>query len=260
VHEADFFGLWRVLWATRAARSRMTAVTMQLNWHPQADFGGYFAAKAEGPVTRRPGSTSRSSPAARSSTIHQLARRRTSGLRHGHFGTHHGVRTRAFRIVAVGAFYQKDPVTFMVHADSGYNQIADLKGKPIYLPGIARLNYWPWLRSSLGFSDEQIRPYDSSLPGTDARQDRSEPGLLDRGRLRLQEARHGGQEPLARPNFAAWNPYSSTLDTTDRFIAEKPRYRAFLKATAEATALSAGPDDVSLQGNPEALARHGRAS
>ena len=54
--------LLAVLWAAACGAQPMTPVTMQLNWHPQADFGGYFAAKAEGlyekaglDVTLKPG-------------------------------------------------------------------------------------------------------------------------------------------------------------------------------------------------------------
>jgi NitT/TauT family transport system substrate-binding protein len=209
----------------------MTPVTMQLNWHPQADFGGYFAAKAEG-LYEKAGLDVTLKPGGPQLNIHQLL---AAGQVDFVMGT--SVRTMVIRnqgipIVAVGAFYQKDPVTFMVHADSGYNQIADLKGKPIYLPGIARLNYWPWLRSSLGFSDEQIKPYDPSYRAMSLDKTAASQGYLTEDGHSFKKLGMAGKS-LWLADFG-WNPYSSTLDTTDRFIAEKPRVvEAFLKATAE---------------------------
>ena len=209
----------------------LTPVTMQLNWHPQADFGGYFAAKAEG-LYEKAGLDVTLKPGGPQLNIHQLL---AAGQVDFVMGT--SVRTLVIRnqgipIVAVGAFYQKDPVTFMVHADSGYNQIADLKGKPVYLPGIARLNYWPWLRQSLGFNDEQIKPYDPSYRALTLDKTAASQGYLTEDGFAFKKLGMAGKS-LWLADFG-WNPYSSTLDTTDRFIAEKPRViEAFLKATAE---------------------------
>jgi hypothetical protein len=36
-----------------------------------------------------------------------------------------------------------------MHSGAGVDALADLKGKPISLSGIARLNYWPWLKGTL---------------------------------------------------------------------------------------------------------------
>ena len=214
-----------------AATAQLVPVTMQLNWHPQADFGGYFTAKAEG-LYEKAGLDVTIKPGGPQLNIHQLL---AAGQVDFVMGT--SVRTMVIRnqgipIVAVGAFYQRDPVTFMVHADSGYNQVADLKGKPVHLPGIARLNYWPWLRSSLGFGDDQIKPYDPSYRALSLDKTAASQGYLTEDGHSFKKLGMAGKS-LWLADFG-WNPYSSTLDTTDRFIAEKPKVaEAFLKATAE---------------------------
>ena len=214
-----------------AATAQLVPVTMQLNWHPQADFGGYFTAKAEG-LYEKAGLDVTIKPGGPQLNIHQLL---AAGQVDFVMGT--SVRTMVIRnqgipIVAVGAFYQRDPVTFMVHADSGYNQVADLKGKPVHLPGIARLNYWPWLRSSLGFGDDQIKPYDPSYRALSLDKTAASQGYLTEDGHSFKKLGMAGKS-LWLADFG-WNPYSSTLDTTDRFIAEKPKVAdAFLKATAE---------------------------
>lgn len=213
------------------AAQQLTPVAMQLNWHPQADFGGYFAAKAEG-IYEKNGLDVTLKPGGPQLNIHQLL---AAGQVDFVMGT--SVRTMVIRnqgvpIVAVGAFYQKDPVTFMVHADSGYNQVADLKGKPIYLPGIARLNYWPWLRASLGFSDEQIKAYDRSYRALTLDKTAASQGYLTEDGHSFKKLGMAGKSIWLAEH--GWNPYSSTLDTTDKLVAEKPKMiETFLKSTAE---------------------------
>jgi NitT/TauT family transport system substrate-binding protein len=211
--------------------AQLVPVVMQLNWHPQADFGGYFAAKADG-IYERHGLDVTLKPGGPQLNIHQLL---AAGQVDFVMGT--SVRTMVIRnqgipIVAVGAFYQKDPVTFMVHADSGYHRIADLKGKPIHLPGIARLNYWPWLKLKFGFNDEQIKPYDPSYRALTLDKTAASQGYLTEDGYDFKKLGMAGRT-LWLADFG-WNPYSSTLDTTERIIAEKPKMVAeFLKATAE---------------------------
>ena len=48
----------------------------------------------------------------------------------------------------------------MTHAGVG-RQAAGPQGAPIRLPAIARTNYWPWLKSKFGFTDEQIRGFEA---------------------------------------------------------------------------------------------------
>lgn len=220
-----------VLASSAVSAQALTSVTMQLNWFAQADFGGYFTAKADG-TYEKAGLDVTLKQGGPQLNIHQLL---AAGQVDFVMGT--SVRTMVIRnqgvpIVAVGAFYQKDPVTFMVHAESGYNQLADLKGKPIYLPGIARLNYWPWLKAKLGFSDEQIRPYDPSFRSLALDKAAASQGYLTEDGFDFKKLDMAGKS-LWLADFG-WNPYSSTLDTTDKVIAEKPQMiAAFLKATAE---------------------------
>jgi NitT/TauT family transport system substrate-binding protein len=142
------------------------------------------------------------------------------------------IRNQGIPIVAVGAFYQKDPVTLMVHDGAGIEKLADLKGRAIYLPGIARLNYWPWLKAVFGFSDEQIRPFDPSYRALSLDKTAASQGYLTEGPYYFRKLGITGKH-VWLADFG-WNPYSSTLDTTERLIAEKPKIiEAFLKATAE---------------------------
>src|SRR5437867_8052934 len=107
--------LWLFAGLAAAQGTKLTPVVMQLNWHAQADHGGYFAAKAEG-VYEKHGLDVTLKPGGPQLNIHQLL---AAGQVDFVMGT--SVRTMVIRnqgvpIVAVGAFYQKDPVTIAVHS------------------------------------------------------------------------------------------------------------------------------------------------
>lgn len=218
------------LW-TGVALAQLAPVTMQLNWHAQADFGGYFAAKAEG-IYEKHGLDVTLKQGGPQLNIHQLL---AAGQVDFVMGT--SVRTMVIRnqgvpIVTIGAFYQKDPVTIAVHSGAGVDALADLKGKPISLPGIARLNYWPWLKGTLAFSDDQIRPFDPSYRPLAIDKGAASQGYLTEDGYTFKKLGIAGKS-IWLADYG-WNPYSSTLDTTDKLMAERPKVaQAFLKATAE---------------------------
>ena len=214
-----------------AQDGKLTPVTMQLNWFAQADFGGYFTAKAEG-IYEKNGLDVTLKQGGPQLNIHQLLAAGQVDFVMGTSVRTMVVRNQGIPIVAVGAFYQRDPVTFMVHDGAGVDKLTDLKGKPIYLPGIARLNYWPWLKARFGFSDEQIRPFDPSYRALSLDKTAASQGYLTEDAYYFKKLGMSGRH-LWLAEFG-WNPYSSTLDTTDKMIAEKPKViDAFLKATAE---------------------------
>ena len=62
-------------------------------------------------------------------------------------------------VVALAAFYQKDPQIIMTHPGVGNDRLEDLKGKSILLSQDAHQSFWPWLKQKYGYTDEQVRPY-----------------------------------------------------------------------------------------------------
>ena len=224
-------GLAIIAAAATAQDRKLTPVSMHLNWHAQADHGGYFTAKADG-IYEKAGLDVTLKQGGPQLNVHQLL---AAGQVDFIMGT--GVRTLAARsqgvpIVAVAAWYQIDPVTMMVHDDSGIRRIEDLKGKPIFLPGIARTNYWPWMKAKFGLSDEQLRPYDGSFRALALDKTAASQGYLTNDAFVFKQLGMKGRSISLADH--GWAPYSSTLDTLEKTIAERPAIvRAFVKATAE---------------------------
>ena len=236
-HAANFMRFWLVLALLGAAplseaqEKKPIPISMSLNWFPQADHGGYFAAKAEGiydkyglDVTLRPGGPQ--------INVHQLLAAGQTDFIMGTQMRTLNARNQGVPIVSVAAWYQKDPQSIMVHEGAGIDSLAALKGKAIYLPGIARSNYWPWLKAKYGLSDDQIRPYDSSFRALALDRQASSQGYL------TNDAFHSGKLGIVCKSLLladyGWGAYANTLDTTEKTIQERPEVvRAFVKATNE---------------------------
>ena len=209
----------------------LTPVSYTLNWYPQAEHGGFFAAKAEGiyekyglDVTIRPGGPQ--------VNIHQLL---AAGQTDFIMGT--GMRTlnaqaQGVPIVTVFASFQKDPVTLVTHVGVGHDKVADLKGKAIRLPAIARTNYWPWLRARYGFTDDQIRPFEPSYAPLGTDKMLSQQGFATNDAWNARKVQLNLQSLILAD--AGWANYSTTIDTTERNIRERPdMVRNFVRATME---------------------------
>ena len=213
------------------AQAKPAPVSMTLNWYPQADHGGYFAAKAEGiyekyglDVTLRPGGPQ--------VNVHQLLAAGQTDFIMGTQMRALNARSQGIPIVSVAAWYQKDPQTILVHEGSGNDSLAALKGKTIYLPGIARTNYWPWLKVKFGLSDDQIKPYDPSFRALALDKTAASQGYLTNDAWQM--AKLGAKAKSLLLADYGWGAYVSTLDATDKTVAEKPEVvRAFVRATSE---------------------------
>ena len=215
-----------------AAQDRKpVAVTISLQWFAQPEDGEFFAAKAEGiyekyglDVTIRPGGPQ--------VNIHQLLAAGQTDFTQGTQMRTLNARVSGVPIVTVAAFFQKDPTSIIVHDGSGIDSIAALKGKAIYLPGAARINYWPWLKGKFGLADEQIRPYDQSFRALALDRQASSQGYVTNDAINC-----GKVQIVCRSLLLAdygWGAYANTVDTTEKTIQERPEMvRAFVKATHE---------------------------
>ena len=214
-----------------AQAPKLTPVSYTLNWYPQAEHGGFFAAKAEGiyekyglDVTIRPGGPQ--------VNIHQLlAAGQTDFIMGTSMRTFNAVQ-QGVPIVTVFASFQKDPQTLVTHVGVGHDKLADLKGKPIRLPAIARTNYWPWLKSKFGFTDEQIRPFEPGYAALGTDKMLSQQGFVTNDAWNAKKVGLDLQSLLLADY--GWLNYATTIDATEKTIKERPEVvRAFVKATQE---------------------------
>jgi NitT/TauT family transport system substrate-binding protein len=214
-----------------AQEKKLTPVSYTLNWYAQAEHGGFFQAKAEGiyekyglDVTIRPGGPQ--------INVHQLLAAGQTDFIMGTSMRTLGAVQQGVPIVTVFAAFQKDPITLVTHEGVGHDRLADLKGKPIRLPAIARTNYWPWLKSKFGFTDEQIRGFEPGYAALGSDNMLSQQGYATNDAWNAKKVGLN-LKSLMLADYG-WGNYATTIDTTEKNIRERPEMvRAFVRATSE---------------------------
>lgn len=210
------------------ASTTLEPVTIQLNWYPESEHAGVFAAKAAGlyqaaglDVTIRPGGQgTRIGP--------ELATGRVQFA----FANADDVvlfREEGVDAVAVLAAMQNHPRCILVRADSGIEKFEDLRGMILQRqPGRPFLAFL----EKRGFLEGvQLVPYAGSVAGLVSTKNTAiqaysfaEPMLAEQ---------QGVAVKTLMVSDLGWNPYSSLLVTTGDLTREKPdMVRRFVQATA----------------------------
>ena len=214
-----------------AQDKKLTPVSYTLNWYPQAEHGGLFHAKADG-IYERAGLDVTIRSGGPQINVHQLLAAGQTDFIMGTAMRTLNAQAQGVPIVTVFATFQKDPQTLVTHVGVGHDRLQDLKGKPIRLPAIARTNYWPWLKSKFGFSDEQIRGFEPGYAALGSDKMLSQQGFVTNDAWNARKVGINLQSILLADN--GWANYSTTIDATEKTIRERPEMvRAFVKATQE---------------------------
>jgi NitT/TauT family transport system substrate-binding protein len=195
-------------------------ITVGLPWTPQAEFGGFYQAEAEGlyreaglDVTIRPGGPQVNTQQLLVSGALDMA------LAANGFDALNAVRSN-IPYLAVAAFYQKDPQIILTHPEVGAKRLEDLKGHPILIATFAHETFWAFLKARYEFSDEQGRPYTFSLQPFIVDKTLSQQGYLTVEPFLLAAQ---GMKPVAfLLSDYGYNPYSNVLMTSKKMGAEKP--------------------------------------
>lgn len=223
--------LWLLLWAApgRAA----DPLVLGLDWKAEAEYGGYYQALATGLYTRRGLDVSirQGGPQLNQAQL-LLAGRLDLMLASNSYIVLNFAREK-LPLVAVAAFFQKDPSVLIAHPGQGVDGFASLRGRPVMIGADTRLGWWNFLKARFGYTDSQIRPYTFSLAPFLA-----DPSAVQQGYL--------GSEPYAVRTQAGFDPvvllladagfegYGSLL-VARRDLAERRAdlLRRFIDASAE---------------------------
>jgi len=214
-----------------AAHAESTEVSLLTNWVAQAEHGGYYQALATGlyeeaglDVTIRMGG-----PQVNTALILANGAVDFAILSNNFIGLNY-VREEV-PMVAVAAFFQRDPQCLMAHAGK-YESIADMKGAPIEISTDAMATWWPLLRQEAGLSDEQIRPYNFTLAPLLANEDLVQQCYVTVSPYQFEDA--GGDPDVFMFDEVGYAGYSGLLFTSLEMVEERPDVvRAMVDATIE---------------------------
>jgi NitT/TauT family transport system substrate-binding protein len=165
----SWFGIKTLAGAAVALALSMTnaraleAMTLQLNWKPQADFGGFYNAVANGyysdcglDLKLRVGG-----PGIDTSQL--LVAGAVDAVVSTHIDAVLHMNSAGFPARAVTAAFQRFHSILMTHAGSGVEKMEDMRGKPISISQGNRATWWAFLRAKFGFEDSQLRTYTGQL-------------------------------------------------------------------------------------------------
>jgi NitT/TauT family transport system substrate-binding protein len=207
-----------------------TKIKLVLNWVPEPEFGGFYAARESGAYRRQGFDVEVIGGGAGVPVVQMVATGRA------HFGTIGAdellvARAHGADVIAVFATFQTSPQGIMVHASRNLTSFADVfrSGTLAIEPGMA---YAAYLKQKFSWEGVHVVPYDGGvarfLTDPDFGQQcyvTSEP---------IAAKKQGGDPQVFLIADAGYNPYSTVVVTRRELAEQKPEMvGAFVAATAE---------------------------
>ena len=199
------------------------------SWYAEPEQGGFYEAKAEGLYAKAGLDVAIAMGGPQVNTV-QLLLAGEADLIIGYDFEILNARARHLPVVTVATSFQTDIAGILAHDDVA--SLAALKGRPIAIGAASRLTFWPWLRQTYGFSDDQIRPYTFNMQPFFA-----DKALAQQGYLTFEPfvaGQHGAKTRFFLLSDYGYAPYSTTIVTTDAYVKAHPDTVArFVKASLE---------------------------
>lgn len=242
--------------AGRARAQSLTKATFGTDWLAEAEHGGFYQALALGlykkhglDLTIRMGGPGANPEQLIAGGVVDFM------LSSGSFGAMNSVM-HDIPVIAVAAFFQKDPQVLMSHPGSGADTLEAMKGKPIMISAQARSGYWLFLKSKYGYADNQAKPYNYSLAPFLADKTAIQEGFVTSEPYQVEKATHQAPNVVLLADHG-YNSYSDVILARSQTVAQKPEMvSAFVQASIEGwySYLYADPkpgNDLILRDNKE---------
>ncbi|HEX8699763.1 MAG TPA: ABC transporter substrate-binding protein, partial [Myxococcaceae bacterium] len=205
-------------------------VSLALNWVPEPEFGGFYAARESGAYSRRGLEVDIQGGGAGAPVVQRVA---SGQVEFGISGADEifTARARGMDILPLFAVYQKSPQALMAHASRGAKNLGDVlsSGTVALEPGIPYVLY---LKKKYGFDKVKVVPYDGGVARFVAEKDFAQQCFIFAEPI---AARRQGADPqvflVADDGF---NPYLGVVITRRQLWKEHPeRVKAFVEASRE---------------------------
>ncbi|MAG93518.1 MAG: myristoyl transferase [Planctomycetaceae bacterium] len=199
------------------AKAKLPKVTLALNWYPEAEHGGFYAALVNGyykeaglDVEIIPGGVGLP-------VVPRVATRKVT------FGVANADRVLVGRaqqadVVAVFAPLQMSPRCIMVHERSGIRKFADLKNMTLALSNTA--TFANYLRKKVPLEGVRIVPYGGNVSRFLLEDDFAQQGYVFSEPFNARKK--GGDPHQLMVSELGYNPYTSLLVTSAENVEEHP--------------------------------------
>jgi NitT/TauT family transport system substrate-binding protein len=207
-----------------------TKVTFALNWVPEPEFGGFYAARETGAYRRQGFDVDIRGGGAGVPVLQMVA---TGRADFGTVGADELVtaRARGADVIAVFATFQTSPQGIMVHAARNLEGLRDVfqSGTLAIEPGLA---YAAYLKNLYPWQDVKIVPYDGGVARFLA-----DPMFAQQCYVTsepIAAKRQGGDPQVFLVADSGFNPYTTVVIAKRELVAQKPEMvAAFVAASAE---------------------------
>jgi NitT/TauT family transport system substrate-binding protein len=226
-----------------------TPVKLVLNWNPEPEFGGFYAAREQGIFAKH--GLDVKITAGPNPTIQMLAK---GDADFAILSADEIVQARvnpleAIDVVGVFATYQTCPQGIMTHASRGFKSLADVFSHPGVVEMEPGLGYKDYLKNLYGFDKVQVAAYDYTVTRFMAQTDVSQQCFVTSEPITAKN--QGGDPQTFLMADVGYNPYTTVLAVRGDTLRNKPElvksmvaavregWRAYLddpKATNEAMA------------------------
>ena len=193
-------------------------VKMTLNWVPEPEFGGIYAAKDNGAFAKHNLDVDIIPGGAGTPTWQLVANGKTD------FAVASAdevfiARSQGADVTTIFATYQTCPQGIMVHASRGLRSIGDVfkSGTVAMEPGLPYVNY---LKNKYGFGDTKIVAYDGGPGNFLANKDFSQQCFITSEPIAAKKA--GSDPQIFLIADSGYNPYTAVVITTSKLAKEKP--------------------------------------
>jgi NitT/TauT family transport system substrate-binding protein len=201
--------------------AKLTQATLQLNWKPEPQFGGFYAAEVNDLYRKHGLDVTITAGGAGAPTVEMIG---AGTVPFAIVSADEIVRARAKGnlVVALFAVYQTNPQGIMTRASRGVKSLADLFSRPGILAMERGLPYSDFLKKKYGFEKLQIVPSpfgDLTLYRTEANYAMqcfvtSEP---------LAAKRIGIEPQTFLIAESGYNPYTTVLATSEKYLNANPK-------------------------------------
>lgn len=208
-----------------------THVKLALNWVPEPEFGGFYAAKVAGAYDRAKLDVDILGGGAGVPIVQMVA---TGQVDFGIAGGDDVIlaRARGLDVVAVFGTFQTSPQGLMVHASRGLRSLADVFRSGLTLALEPGIPYAAFLKRKFGFGGVTIVPYDGGVARFLA-----DPTFAQQCYVTSEPiaARQKGSDPrVFLVAESGYEPYGAVVVTRQALLDGRPELvRSFVAASAE---------------------------
>ncbi|MFA7237009.1 MAG: ABC transporter substrate-binding protein [Phycisphaeraceae bacterium] len=210
------------------------AVTLVLNWVPEPEFGGFYAAQQIGAYTKHGLDVTIQPGGAGTPALDMVA------AGHADFAIASAdevsiARSRGMDVVAIYAVYQTCPQGIMAHEEAGYDSLASLfterkDGRTATVAMELGLPYVQFLKNKYGFERVKAVPFAGGIA-----QFMADPMVAQQCFITsepISVKRQGGKAKVFLIAESGYNPYTTVVVARGQWIHENQKLvRAFVDAT-----------------------------